>query len=100
MNLKDFNGKTVVIQLRAGEAWLTIHQENGKPAILAFDDGGQPRLVPTPFIVGKVETKENERSVVVFVDENRQKLEVTLNPEAILAVTEAVEGSRISLVSI
>lgn len=100
MNFSDFNGKTVVVQLRANEVWLTVHQEGGKPAILAFEDAGQHRLVPTPFIVGKVETKENGRSVVVFNDENRQKLEVTLNPDAVLSITEAIEGSKISLIAV
>lgn len=100
MNLCEFDGKTVIVQLRAGESWITIHQEGGRPAILAFDDGGQPRLVPTPFILGKVLVKESARPVLLFVDENNKKLEVTLNADAILSVTEAVEGSKIELISV
>lgn len=100
MNLADFAGKLVIIQFRAGETWITIHQENGKPAILAFEDGGQHRLVPTPFILGRVEIKESGRAVVVFTDENGKRLEVTLNPDAVLSVTEAIEGSKIELISV
>ena len=100
MNLADFAGKLVVVQLRSGEAWITVHQEKGKPAILAFDDGGQHRLVPTPFILGRVETKESGRTVIVFTDENGKRLEVTLNPDAVLSVTEAIESSKIELISV
>lgn len=101
IDLSSFEGKTVVVQLRAPDAWITIHQEQGKPAILAIDDGsGGHRLIQTPFVIGKVVKTSSGKHAILFVDENNKKLELSLNPEAILAVTEAIEPSKIELIAV
>jgi len=96
IDLSKFIGKRCIIQFR-GDMWLVVHQvvekvENkliGRAEIMAVKDSktGGIAPVPMPFIVGEVV----EGPAVVYVDENKQKLQVTVNPDAILTVTVALE---------
>lgn len=108
IDLTKYIGKHCVIQLRAPDAWLVVHQENDRAEIMAIKSSeGPPRMVPVPVLIGLVRSPDrgpfmtNPPDVVVeFLDENKKTLEVELNPDAILSVTVAInpEGSRIKII--
>lgn len=96
IDLTEFNGKFCVIQFRSPDAWLSLHQEKGgKLGVFAMkDSAGNVSLVPAPFIMGTVlsmnDGKKSYNPRVEIKDENGKKLEVTINPDAILTVTVAI----------
>lgn len=113
IDLTKYIGKRCVIQLRAPDMWLVTHQEGGKAEIIfTKSKEGQVSMAPMPFLIGNVvavrpsarcggvstEKEIVEYIAIEFFDENKQKLLVELNPEAILSVTVAVDAPRIQLV--
>lgn len=92
IDLSTFVGKRVVVQFRNRDAWITVHADGGKPAIAAVLDGqGNPQMIPAPFLLGEVVDKGEECFAIQIRDENQKKLEVALNPDAILTITTVVE---------
>jgi hypothetical protein len=94
IDLSSFVGKFVVVQFRNQDVWITIHgDERGQANVAAVDlnDGKPPRMLPVPFIRGEVVDKGEECFVLQIRDENNKKLEIALNPEAILAITTVVD---------
>ena len=90
ISLAPFVGKRVVVQLRNRDEWISVHSDNGQPGILAIRKGEQFQFVPCPFFVGTI--REGQGNYVIeIVDENKKKLHVALNPDAILSVTMVVE---------
>jgi len=101
IDLSKYVGKQCVVQLRGGEAWLVCHQDVGKAQPVAQKDKtGNVSLVPIPFLVGTVVQMTGGFPVMEVIDENKQKLHIELNPDAILSVSLAVDMPRVQLVGI
>jgi hypothetical protein len=94
IDLTKYIGKRCVIQLCAPDSWLVVHQENGRAELMAVKTPEGPRMVPVPMLIGLI----LEGNRIEFLDENKMKLEVELNPERILSVAVAVEASRIKII--
>lgn len=94
LHLAPYVGKKVLIQLRAPDAWIVVHNDSGQPLPIMHPERDQA-FVPVPFILGTVLKKEANGMVfhvVEILDENKMKLEIWINPEAVLSVTEAIGG--------
>jgi hypothetical protein len=95
IDLAKYIGKRVVLQFRSPDAWLMVIQKSGK-AEVAITKGpeGQPTAIPLPFLMGEIA----EGGVLVYTDQNGERLEVAVNTDAVLTVTVALEPSRVKII--
>lgn len=97
MNLKRFIGKTVVLQFRAPDAFMMVRTEGGNLAPMAMKTPNGAQLITMPFILGKIETRDDD-FVVVFKDDSKNDIETTIDPTTVFSVSVAVEASRVQLI--
>ena len=113
MNLKAYVGKTVLLQFKAGQAWLAAHIDGGQAAILAVKrpveqaDGTVTEelgFMPTPFLIGTVTERRptdayyDDDNVILLIKDPNGQLEVIINPDVIACVTVAMEAPRVQIV--